>query len=153
MNTLYEDTYASPLGLLRLVASDAALTGVYFEGHRHAPRISNARCIDGHPVLLHAVRELREYFHGERHDFTTPLAATGTAFQQAVWAALTRVPFGENKLTIISTLGDFFFTVTPRRLTRSGRIGWARLTRFWTSTWARLCISSALWPAFCRPAR
>ena len=30
---------------------------------------------------------------------------------------------GENRLTIISTLGDFFLTVTPRRLTRSGRIG------------------------------
>src|SRR5262245_8947021 len=37
---------------------------------------------------------------------------------------------------ISNTLGDFFLTVMPRRLTRSGRIGWARLTRFCTSTWA-----------------
>src|SRR5262245_48422238 len=37
-----------------------------------------------------------------------------------------------------STLGDFFLTVMPRRLTRSGRIGWARLTRFCTRTWAML---------------
>ena len=40
------------------------------------------------------------------------------------------------RLTIINWLGDFFLTVTPRRLTRSGRTGWARLTRFCTSTWA-----------------
>ena len=37
---------------------------------------------------------------------------------------------------IISMLGDFFLTVTPRRLTRSGKIGSASDTRFCTSTWA-----------------
>src|ERR1019366_10636814 len=45
-------------------------------------------------------------------------------------------PSGEKRLTIISTFGDFFLTDTPRRLTRSGRIGCARATRFCTSTWA-----------------
>ena len=43
---------------------------------------------------------------------------------------------GENRLTIIRMLGDFFFTVTPRRLTRSGRIGSASDSRFCTRTWA-----------------
>src|SRR5262245_31629085 len=33
-------------------------------------------------------------------------------------------------------LGDFFFTWMPRRLTRSGRTGWAMETRFCTSTCA-----------------
>src|SRR4051812_8767890 len=37
---------------------------------------------------------------------------------------------------IINWLGDFFLTVTPRRLTRSGSTGSARLTRFCTSTCA-----------------
>ena len=37
---------------------------------------------------------------------------------------------------IIRMLGDFFFTDTPRRLTRSGRIGSASDSRFCTSTWA-----------------
>ena len=35
-------------------------------------------------------------------------------------------------------LGDFFFTVTPRRLTKSGSTGWANVTRFCTSTCAML---------------
>ena len=47
-------------------------------------------------------------------------------------AALTNAAKGSNKQKI----GDFFFTVTPLRVTRSGRIGWARATRFCTSTWA-----------------
>ena len=43
---------------------------------------------------------------------------------------------GEKTLTIIRMLGDFFLTATPRRLTRSGRIGSASDSRFCTSTWA-----------------
>ena len=49
---------------------------------------------------------------------------------------MSRLPSGEKRLTIISTLGDFFFTDTPLRFTRSGRIGSASDTRFCTSTWA-----------------
>ena len=33
------------------------------------------------------------------------------------------------------TLGDFFLTEMPRRLTRSGRTGSASDSRFCTSTW------------------
>ena len=36
----------------------------------------------------------------------------------------------------MSTLGDFFLTSTPLRLTRSGRMGVASVTRFCTRTWA-----------------
>src|SRR3954469_639034 len=36
----------------------------------------------------------------------------------------------------MSWLGDFFLTVMPSRWTSSGMTGWARFTRFWTSTWA-----------------
>ena len=43
------------------------------------------------------------------------------------------VVLGE-RLTIISTLGDFFLTEMPRRLTRSGNIGSASDSRFCTST-------------------
>jgi len=47
-------------------------------------------------------------------------------------------------LTTSRMLGDFFFTDTPVCLTSAGRLGRARLTRFWTCTWAssRLVPSS-----------
>ena len=41
-----------------------------------------------------AVRQLNEYFAGERRKFTVPLAPQGTAFQLAVWDELTRIPYG-----------------------------------------------------------
>ena len=45
-------------------------------------------------VLRQAVRELAEYFAGERQIFTVPVAPAGTPFQQQVWAALQRIPYG-----------------------------------------------------------
>lgn len=40
-----------------------------------------------------AERQLREYFAGERFAFDLPLDLVGTAFQLAVWRALTAIPY------------------------------------------------------------
>ncbi|MBP8221372.1 MAG: methylated-DNA--[protein]-cysteine S-methyltransferase, partial [Aeromonadaceae bacterium] len=37
------------------------------------------------------------YFAGRLQRFTLPLAAHGTAFQQAVWQALCDIPYGETR--------------------------------------------------------
>ena len=37
--------------------------------------------------------QLESYFSGNRNQFDLPLAPAGTAFQQAVWSELTRIPF------------------------------------------------------------
>jgi methylated-DNA-[protein]-cysteine S-methyltransferase len=47
------------------------------------------------PVLRRAVQQLEEYFAGLRYTFALPLAPEGTAFQQAVWTTLQRIPYGE----------------------------------------------------------
>jgi methylated-DNA-[protein]-cysteine S-methyltransferase len=39
--------------------------------------------------------ELIEYLQGERQQFTVPLALRGTPFQQTVWNALIRIPYGQ----------------------------------------------------------
>ncbi|MGH8482959.1 MAG: methylated-DNA--[protein]-cysteine S-methyltransferase, partial [Pseudomonas sp.] len=40
------------------------------------------------------VRQLEEYFAGKREQFQVQLAARGTPFQQEVWQALQRIPYG-----------------------------------------------------------
>jgi AraC family transcriptional regulator of adaptative response/methylated-DNA-[protein]-cysteine methyltransferase len=40
-------------------------------------------------------RELREYFAGRRREFTVPLEAPGTPFQEQVWRTLCKIPFAE----------------------------------------------------------
>jgi len=47
--------------------------------------------------LAAARREVTEYFAGKRESFTLKLAPSGTPFQQGVWAALQRIPFGETR--------------------------------------------------------
>lgn len=88
----------SPVGTLRLVASDKGLAGVWFERSRPErvrPRgdVESAR----HPVLVEAERQLREYFAGRRRAFDLTLDFVGTPFQRSVWNALLTIPFGQTR--------------------------------------------------------
>jgi methylated-DNA-[protein]-cysteine S-methyltransferase len=82
----------SPLGPLRLVSNGSGLTAIEFPG-RHRPTAD--QCEGSDAVLRQARQQLQEYFSGTRREFELPLAATGTAFQQRVWQALTDIPYGE----------------------------------------------------------
>ena len=46
------------------------------------------------PLLAEAMRQLAEYFAGERREFELPLAPEGTPFMRWVWAELVKVPYG-----------------------------------------------------------
>ena len=46
------------------------------------------------PLLAEAMRQLAEYFAGERREFELPLAPEGTPFLRRVWAELVKVPYG-----------------------------------------------------------
>jgi AraC family transcriptional regulator of adaptative response/methylated-DNA-[protein]-cysteine methyltransferase len=47
------------------------------------------------PIMEQLRAELGEYFGGTRRDFSVEPALVGTAFQQKVWRALRRIPFGQ----------------------------------------------------------
>jgi len=103
-------TVDSPLGPVTLVAADGGLAGLYLDTQRHPPTADElgdedvtSSCLeDGNgtsspnvAVLAEAARQLTAYFDGRLTEFDVPLALAGTPFQQAVWAALQRVPYGE----------------------------------------------------------
>ena len=87
---IYFTEFASPIGMLQLRGTDAALTGVFMEAQPHRP--GDAVC-DGAP-LREARRQLEEYFAGERQEFSLTLETDGTDFQRRVWEALRGIPFG-----------------------------------------------------------
>ncbi|QRK08218.1 methylated-DNA--[protein]-cysteine S-methyltransferase [Archangium violaceum] len=91
--TLFTTTMKSPVGPLRLYATEGALTGIYMENHKGAPVLVASERED-HPVLLAARRQLEEYFAGERVSFDVPLEPVGTPFQKSVWAVLREIPLG-----------------------------------------------------------
>ncbi|HTH99082.1 MAG TPA: methylated-DNA--[protein]-cysteine S-methyltransferase [Stellaceae bacterium] len=86
----------SPVGPLKLVASDKGLTAILWEKERpNRVRLGPLMEDPSHPVLLEAEKQLGEYFRGERQSFSLPLDFVGTAFQKRVWQALLAIPYGE----------------------------------------------------------
>lgn len=90
--------YASPVGTLKLVASDAGLAAILWENDDpDRVRLGAMTERPDHPVLVETKRQLGEYFAGTRTRFDLPLDFHGTDFQKSVWAALLRIPFGETR--------------------------------------------------------
>ena len=88
----------SPVGQIRLVATEDKLVGVYLPEHKGAPESTwDTSEPPDHPILHKARAQLTEYFDGRRQRFDLPLAFEGTDFQKSVWAALTEIPFGETR--------------------------------------------------------
>lgn len=79
----------SPVGAIRLLGTDDAVTGIYLP-EQEAPDAP----VRETAVLRRAAEQLAEYFAGTRTTFDLPLAPRGTAFQARVWQALATIPFG-----------------------------------------------------------
>jgi methylated-DNA-[protein]-cysteine S-methyltransferase len=88
-------TIDSPVGPLFLAADDSGLRAIEFASNRHPVKRGEDWREGDHPLLDRAEAQLREYFAGTRTTFDLPLAPHGTDFQQAVWAALEAIPYGE----------------------------------------------------------
>ncbi|HEX4149869.1 MAG TPA: methylated-DNA--[protein]-cysteine S-methyltransferase [Pirellulales bacterium] len=91
-------TMKSPVGTLKLVASDAGLAAILWENDDpHRVRIVAPAEDKHHPVLVEAERQLGEYLAGRRQVFSVKLACRGTPFQMKVWQALVKIPFGQTR--------------------------------------------------------
>lgn len=88
----------SPIGKLKLVASDKGLVAILWEKDRPRRIRLGDMVEDAHnPVLVQTERQLGEYFAGKRKIFSVALDMTGTRFQTDVWEALLAIPFGETR--------------------------------------------------------
>src|ERR1700733_8980867 len=88
------DIVDSPVGRILLTGDERALGGLYLldAGDRSASVRPEWTRREG--LFPTASGQLAEYFAGTRTEFDVPLAPRGTPFQLAVWAELTRIPFG-----------------------------------------------------------
>ena len=96
--TLVHTDIASPVGTLRLVASDTGLVAILWPNERPGrvplgPTVEHA----DHPVLVRAAAQVDDYFAGKLRVFDVPLDFRGTDFQRSVWQALLTIPFGETR--------------------------------------------------------
>ncbi len=92
---------ATPLGMARITGDAAGVreitVGDESEASRRIPE-----------VLQPACRQLQEYFKGDRTAFSFAMAPEGTPFQQEVWQALQKIPFGTtlSYMDLAKRLGD-----------------------------------------------
>lgn len=80
----------SPLGTLRILASQHGIREIAFVESAETSAAPS-------PLTDTCSEQLNAYFKGELRDFDVPLDPQGTPFQQRVWAALSRIPFGETR--------------------------------------------------------
>jgi methylated-DNA-[protein]-cysteine S-methyltransferase len=113
----------SPLGLLKVITTDSALTDIEFADQ--VDEIRSTHDQEGDVVALvneenlkvmpldaakkvlpltvslimkQFEEELAAYFSGTLREFTVPfVVVTGTAFQKKVWQALQHIPYGETR--------------------------------------------------------
>lgn len=79
---------AGERGLALLEFETTKLTGSAIKG---------VEWVESGQELATFVRELQEYFAGQRREFSFPLDLRGTQFQLKCWRALLRIPYGETR--------------------------------------------------------
>jgi methylated-DNA-[protein]-cysteine S-methyltransferase len=88
------DIVDSPVGRILLTGDERALSGLYLlDAGEHSASVQ-PEWTRSEGLFSAAAEQLAEYFAGSREEFDLPLAPRGTPFQLAVWAELTRIPFG-----------------------------------------------------------
>lgn len=97
MKTLKYHTMESPVGVLKLVATEKNLLAVLWEREKLAKleEIEEVNIANrNQPILRETKKQLKEYFSAQRISFNLPLEASGTEFQKAVWQVLAGIPYG-----------------------------------------------------------
>lgn len=83
------------IGSLYLVASDVGLQGVFLQ-KQDLPLTLTLKGRDPKVrILSETVRQLGEYFKGARKKFDLPFDVEGSEFQNRVWKALSKIPYGK----------------------------------------------------------
>jgi len=83
----------SPIGRIELLGDGESVISLSIERAGVLPHDGADESAD--PVLERAAGQLAEYFAGDRTAFDVPVRLRGTEFQQAVWARLNELEFGE----------------------------------------------------------
>ena len=95
------DTFPTPAGDFSVAVNETGAVVATAFGSESALRArlkKDASVLTRDAGRVAAARaQVRDYFDGKRDNFDLALAPTGTSFQQRVWAALRKIPFGETR--------------------------------------------------------
>ena len=98
---IYKSVYSSPVGYIEICADSQAVFSIKFDSSPSKEYTEN-------DISRLAAKELGEYFAGSLQGFTFPIKTEGTAFQEEVYSAVKRIPYGETRTykQIAAEIGD-----------------------------------------------
>ena len=94
---LFSSHYKSPIGEIKIIASERGIISVMFESP-NSPLLW--RGVGGEATFTNqhtdnCLQQLQEYFSGNRKEFELEFELQGTDFQKKVWEELLKVPYGK----------------------------------------------------------
>jgi AraC family transcriptional regulator of adaptative response/methylated-DNA-[protein]-cysteine methyltransferase len=104
-SSIWINRVATPLGSMIMGVSDQGLCLLEFAERRMLDtqlkrlqqRMGRVFLPGDHPLMQQVKNELDAYFDGSLRAFSVPLQAPGTVFQESVWDALRKIPYGETR--------------------------------------------------------
>jgi methylated-DNA-[protein]-cysteine S-methyltransferase len=94
--TMIHAVLATSLGRLLIATDGQALSGVWFEGQAHAPRMQDGLLQNDHPLLRQAANQIQAFLAGQPQPFEVPLSPSlGTPFQRQVWQEVASIARGQ----------------------------------------------------------
>jgi methylated-DNA-[protein]-cysteine S-methyltransferase len=92
----YITNIESPVGILTVSSDGENILGLWLEGQKYFARTLGKCVVEQNLPLFESVRIwLDSYFSGKVPDFMPPLKPQGSAFQQSIWAILSKIPYGK----------------------------------------------------------
>ena len=100
---MYQKKILTPIGVMIAMATDEALyvldffdqTSWKLDQEKVLLHLGAANTFQENTLLLTLEQELKEYFAGQRKEFSLPVAFVGTSFQEEVWNYLLTIPYGQ----------------------------------------------------------
>lgn len=83
---MFQAYLKSPAGILEIISDDKNILAVNF--------VKKSKQEKNNALTKQCVVQLKEYFAGRRKVFDLPIKLSGTVWQQAVYLALSKIPYG-----------------------------------------------------------
>jgi methylated-DNA-[protein]-cysteine S-methyltransferase len=84
-------SFRSPIGTIIIEEDDQALVRCQLSPHYEPDQPRRPPTA----LLYETASQLTAYFHGYRKSFDLPFRLSGTGFQQALWAEIAKIPYGQ----------------------------------------------------------
>jgi methylated-DNA-[protein]-cysteine S-methyltransferase len=92
----YIQKIKSPVGILTVSSDGKNISGLWIEGQKYFEKTLEQDILEQNLPIFDTLRNwLDIYFSGKEPDFIPSLMPKGSPFQESIWTALCKIPYGQ----------------------------------------------------------